>query len=169
MMDQTKWRTAILGLVIGVGVLAGVGGFTFFYANGFSYFSTRPEACMNCHIMKPQYDAWLKSSHHTAAKCVDCHLPHSFIPKYLAKGDNGYRHSKGFTFQNFHEPIMITEKNSRILNDNCLRCHASIAHAISPALSNDGKQVACVHCHRGVGHGETTGMGRYDPKEGKNL
>jgi hypothetical protein len=27
----------------------------------FSYLSTDPRACVNCHVMNPQYDAWLKS------------------------------------------------------------------------------------------------------------
>jgi hypothetical protein len=65
------------------------------------YFSKDPAACANCHIMNSEYDSWQKASHHTVAKCVDCHLPHDFVPKYLAKAENGMRHSYGFTFQNF--------------------------------------------------------------------
>ena len=40
-----------------LGVPAGIGVFTFVYAKGFSYLSTDPRACVNCHIMNPQYDA----------------------------------------------------------------------------------------------------------------
>lgn len=143
----------------------GQGVYTFLFAKGFSYFSHDPRACVNCHIMQPQFDAWQKASHHTSAACVDCHLPHALIPKLIAKSDNGYRHSKGFTFQNFHEPIMMTPGNRRILNDNCLRCHQGMVHDLAPA-NGESKAVLCVHCHRNVGHGETTGMGRYEPKEG---
>ena len=71
------------------GVLLGVGGYTFHYAEGLSYLSTDPAACVNCHIMQPQYDSWQKSSHHAVASCVDCHLPHDFIGKYIAKAENG--------------------------------------------------------------------------------
>jgi cytochrome c nitrite reductase small subunit len=147
-------------LTVGLGLLLGVGGFTFGYAEGLSYFSTDPKACMNCHIMRPQYDSWMKSSHHTVAVCVDCHLPHDFIGKYIAKAENGYHHSKGFTLQDFHEPIMIKERNSQILQESCLRCHGDLVHQLVPgAKTEDRKALNCVHCHASVGHGEWVGLG----------
>jgi cytochrome c nitrite reductase small subunit len=150
-MFHDPLRTLTLAVLIGV--VTGVGAFTFRYAEGFSYFKTDPEACANCHIMRPQLDSYRKSSHHAVAVCVDCHLPHDVLPKYIAKGDNGYRHSKGFTFQDFPEPIRIGERNGRILQENCLRCHAALVHDLA---------VRCVHCHAGVGHGEPAGMGTYE-------
>ena len=48
-------------LSVAVGVLAGIGSYTFSYANGFSYFSTELRACVNCHITQSQYD-WLAES-----------------------------------------------------------------------------------------------------------
>ena len=60
------------------------------YAEGASYFSTNPQSCANCHIMREQYDSWQKASHHANAKCIDCHLPHDFVGKYVAKAENGY-------------------------------------------------------------------------------
>lgn len=138
-----------------LGLLLGLGAFTFDYAEGLSYFSTDPAACANCHIMNEQYDSWQKASHHTAAKCIDCHLPHSFVPKYLAKAENGYFHSKGFTFQDFHEPIMIKRKNAAILQNNCLACHAEMVHELVSGATSDEHAVRCVHCHASVGHGPT--------------
>ena len=147
-----------VGLVVLLGVFAGAGAFTFHYGEGLSYFSTNPAACANCHIMQPQFDSWQKASHHTVAKCVDCHLPHDLIPKYLAKADNGFWHSYGFTFQNFHEPIRIKPRNSRILQENCLACHGEFVHEIVRGSRSEdlagGDDVSCVHCHRGVGHGQ---------------
>ena len=151
-------RTLVV-LTILFGILVGVGSFTFLYGEGLSYFSTDPTACMNCHIMRPQFDSWQKSSHHTAARCVDCHLPHDFVGKYIAKADNGYRHSWAFTFQDFHEPIMMTAKNSRILQDNCVNCHGSLMHQ-QIMRAHGTEEVQCVHCHRSVGHGAMTGLGR---------
>lgn len=141
------------------GALLGLGLYTFRYAEGLSYFSTDPKACANCHIMLPQYDSWQKSSHHAVAGCVDCHLPHEFLPKYLAKAENGYHHSKGFTLQDFHEPIMIKEKNSRILEANCLHCHEDLVHDLVPAAHRGDEPNRCVHCHFGVGHGDRVGLG----------
>lgn len=154
-------RRVTLGLLLGIlaGIPAGLGVFTFLYAEGFSYLSSDPQACVNCHIMRPQYDSWRKAGHHAAAKCVDCHLPHDFAGKYLAKANNGYHHSKGFTLQDFHEPIMIKPGNSRILQQNCLRCHEGMVHDLLTGATSDRTAVQCVHCHQSVGHGETTGLG----------
>src|SRR6185436_4760388 len=124
------WRLGKFGSVaaILIGLTLGLGLFTFNYAEGTSYFSADPKACVNCHIMRDEYDSWQKSGHHAAARCVDCHLPHEIVPKYIAKAENGYWHSKGFTFNDFHEPIRIKPKNSRILQENCLRCHGDFVH-----------------------------------------
>lgn len=157
-MSRKQW----LVLVILGGLFIGVGLATFRYGEGLSYFSKDPKACVNCHIMQPQFDSWQKASHHTVASCVECHLPHNTIEKYIAKADNGYRHSKGFTFQDFHEPIMISNRNSKILQENCLRCHDGMVHGLAVSIKADPKAVGCVHCHSTVGHGEKTGMGRFE-------
>jgi cytochrome c nitrite reductase small subunit len=135
------------------GLVLGIGAFTFHYGEGLSYFSTDPRACANCHIMNDQYASWTKGPHHGAAVCADCHLPHTFVAKYLAKADNGYRHSRGFTLQDFHEPIMITPRNARILQENCLNCHGGLVHDIVQGSKTAADAVQCVHCHRGAGHG----------------
>lgn len=149
---------AVVALVL-LGTALGVGSFTFQYAKGFSYFSTDPVACKNCHIMNAQFDSWQNASHHTAAGCVDCHLPHSGLEKWIAKADNGYRHSKGFTFQDFHEPIRIQGANRRILQENCLRCHGDLVHDMVAGATSDPDAIRCIHCHLAVGHGPPAGLG----------
>ena len=148
-------RGVSLGFLVAVvvGLAAGVGAFTFRYGEGLSYFSTDPRACANCHIMNDEYASWTKGPHHAAARCVDCHLPHALVPKYLAKADNGYRHSKGFAFLDFHEPIQITPGNARILQHNCERCHEDFVHDIVRGGDRAGQASQCVHCHRAAGHG----------------
>jgi len=158
-------RTVRWPLILAVllGVFAGVGGYTFRYARGLSYLSTNPEACINCHIMRGEYDAWQKSSHHTVAVCVDCHLPHAFIPKYLAKTENGWRHGKLFTTQTFAEPITVKEAGKRILQENCVRCHAPLVDPLLPATRasahGGADALPCVHCHLTAGHGPPAGVG----------
>ena len=133
-----------------VGIPAGVGAFTFVYAKGFSYLSPDPKACVNCHIMNAQYDAWLKSGHRHAATCVECHLPHAGIAKWVAKADHGFRHSAAFTLQNFKEPIEITPRDRDLVRVNCVRCHEGLVHAV--AVSANG-ELDCLHCHASAGHG----------------
>jgi cytochrome c nitrite reductase small subunit len=138
--------------------------FTFKYAEGLSYLSNDPNACANCHIMREELDSWEKSGHHHVAVCNDCHLPHGFVLKMAAKSRNGWNHSKAFTLQDFHEPIMIGPKNAEILQENCLRCHADFVHDITVMETGGetgGETVSCVHCHKNVGHAPlrpTSGM-----------
>jgi cytochrome c nitrite reductase small subunit len=146
-------RRTLVFIAVLLGVSLGLGVFTFIYAEGFSYFGTDPKACANCHIMNTEYDSWVKSSHHIVATCADCHLPQALVPKFYAKALNGYHHSKGFTLQDFHEPIMIKPHNSRILQDACLRCHSGLVHEIVTGSTTDSNAVSCVHCHSSVGHG----------------
>jgi cytochrome c nitrite reductase small subunit len=92
---------------------------------------------------------------------VDCHLPQAFVGKYVAKAENGYHHSKGFTFQDFHEPIVIKPKNARILQDNCIRCHDALVHDLLATrdATKPGDELRCTKCHATVGHGEPAGLG----------
>ena len=136
-----------------LGALVGLGAYTFRYAEGLSHFSTDPRACANCHIMRESYDSWQKASHHAAATCVECHLPAAFGAKYLAKAENGFWHSKGFTLQDFPEPIRIKPRNRRLLQENCVRCHGERASEIAAPHAREAAAVRCVTCHLQVGHG----------------
>ena len=142
-------------LAILAGTLAGVGGYTFWYGQGFAYLSNDPAACKNCHIMNEHYDGWLKASHHTVATCNDCHTPHALIPKYFTKAENGFWHSKGFTFQDFHEPLRIRPHNKRVLNANCVSCHRELVSEVIVTHGDDDSRLDCIRCHAHVGHGAT--------------
>jgi cytochrome c nitrite reductase small subunit len=149
----------LLGLGVALGVALGMSLFTFRYAKGLSYLKTDPAACANCHIMQSQYDGWQKSSHHAVAVCVDCHLPEAFVPKYLAKAENGWRHGKEFTLETFVEPIRLKPRSSEILQDNCVRCHQSLVHDVATNLAPQPEQLSCVHCHQAAGHGSRAALG----------
>jgi cytochrome c nitrite reductase small subunit len=151
--------TLPLALAVSIGIAAGIGAYTFRYAEGLSYFKKDPKACVNCHIMRPQYDSWQASSHHQVAVCIDCHLPPGFFAKYLVKAENGWRHGEKFTRQDFVEPIVAQPAAREILQANCLRCHDGLVHEILGAPDAKGAELPCTHCHWGVGHGERAGLG----------
>ncbi len=134
------------------GLVAGIGFFTFLYAEGLSYLSDDPQACANCHIMQDVYDKWSHSSHKAFATCNDCHTPHSYIGKYAVKALNGWNHSAAFTTGNFKEPIRIKGFNKRVVQDNCIYCHGDMASYITCSLSEEDS-VDCLRCHGGTGHG----------------
>jgi cytochrome c nitrite reductase small subunit len=146
-------RLAGLLLCVGLGLFAGIGLYTFWYAEGASYFSNDPRACVNCHVMRDAYDGWQHASHHTVATCNDCHTPHAFVPKYTSKALNGFFHSKAFTLQDFPEPIRITPRNARVLQENCVDCHRTLASEILGHDTSPQDMTNCVRCHLSVGHG----------------
>ncbi|MBF0619054.1 MAG: cytochrome c nitrite reductase small subunit [Candidatus Omnitrophica bacterium] len=137
---------------ISTGLVLGLGIFIFVYAKGYSYLTNDPKACANCHVMQDYYDSWVKSTHHQAASCNDCHLPHPIIEKYLAKGRNGFNHSKAFTLQNFPEPIRITKANLDSLQHNCIECHSTMVSGIAAHQDVGNGQARCTQCHRSTGH-----------------
>ena len=140
-----------LVLIAMVGGIAGLGSYTFLYAQGASYLSDDPRACANCHIMREVFDSWNRGSHKAVAGCNDCHTPHSsFVAKYAVKGINGFNHSLAFTTGNFHEPLQITAMNRDVAQHNCLSCHQNMVSFISHEESSDPTD--CLRCHSRVGH-----------------
>lgn len=146
-------RWLAVGLALMLGVLGGLGAFTFGYGEGAAYLSNDPTACINCHVMQGHFDAWVKSSHHDVATCNDCHLPHDPIGKWITKGDNGFFHSLAFTTNDFHEPIQIKDRNARVTQGACLHCHGEFVDHMLPAQPG-GDMLNCVHCHTDVGHSQ---------------
>lgn len=147
-----RWETVgaiVLGAAIGLAV--GVGGYTFVYARGASYLTDNPAACANCHVMREQYDGWIKSSHRAVAVCNDCHTPAGLVSKYATKASNGFWHSFAFTTGRYPDPLRIKAHNRVIAEEACRECHRAIVDAIDPP-HRPGAGAACLACHHAVGH-----------------
>ena len=146
-------RVGALPLAIAavVGLIVGLGAFTFGYGQGFSYLLSDPKACANCHVMQGHYDSWQQSSHHHVAVCNDCHLPHDALGKWRVKADNGFFHSLAFTLEDFHEPIQIKPRNRRVTQQTCIDCHRETVDHMLP-VEPDGEALQCIQCHADVGH-----------------
>jgi cytochrome c nitrite reductase small subunit len=161
----TRFGILAIAMAILVGMLGGLGGFTFGYGKGYSYLSNNPAACANCHVMQDAYDAWQKSSHHNVATCGDCHLPHDFIGHWLVEADNGTFHSIAFTTGDFHEPIQIKARNRRVTQNACIHCHQDTVDQMLPAAQT-GEMLNCIQCHNDVGHaGRRRGSVGANPRE----
>ncbi len=146
-------RSALIAIALAVllGLLFGVGLFTFGYGKGASYLSSNPNNCANCHVMQGHYDSWQNSTHRHVAACNDCHLPHTFVGHWVTEADNGFNHSLAFTLENFHDPIQIKPRNRRVTQSTCIDCHATTVHQMM-ATSVGREPPLCVHCHKDVGH-----------------
>ena len=136
-------------LAMTVGVAVGLGVYTFVYARGASYLTDDPRACLNCHVMRNEYDGWVKASHRQAAVCNDCHTPGGLLPKYLSKAYNGMLHSAAFTSGHFPDVIQLKPYTRAITERACVNCHADLVHAID---IRGREPVSCLRCHQQVGH-----------------
>jgi cytochrome c nitrite reductase small subunit len=150
---QRLVRLLSVAAATALGVLGGLGAFTFGYGDGAAYLTNNPASCANCHVMQAHYDSWTKSSHENVATCNDCHLPHDFTGKWITKADNGFFHSLAFTTDVFHEPIQIKARNRRVTQGACLHCHSDYVNGMLP-VEPGGEMLGCVHCHGDVGHSQ---------------
>jgi len=166
--------TIALGLL--AGALFGVGSYAFIYAKGYSYLLNNPAACANCHAMRTQYDAWIKSTHHSAATCNDCHTPHNLVGKYAVKASNGFFHSFYFTSGRYPDNIRITAFDLKVTEAACRRCHQAITEAIDSngargaSVHRDAQGILCTRCHYSVGHSdESAAMKGRQPQYARRL
>jgi cytochrome c nitrite reductase small subunit len=150
--------TLLVLLAVVLGLAAGIGGYTFVYAEGLSYMSSESEGVRQL-------------PHHAAAVRLMAEVEpsrggglHRMPPaaqlrrQVSGEGDQRLASLEGFTLQDFDEPITIKGPNSRILQDNCLACHGELVHQ-AVAGTGRGEEMKCVHCHQSVGHGERAGLG----------
>ncbi len=160
-LPPPQWRIPVIILL---GVIAGMLAFMFRASRAHSYLSDKPETCMNCHIMAPQYATWSHSSHREVTNCNECHVPHdNFFRKYYFKAMDGLRHATIFTLRAEPQVIFIKHAGIEVVQENCIRCHE--------ALLKDHKLVArnedfhhlrtdrlCWECHREVPHGRVNSI-----------
>lgn len=159
-----KWRFPV---IIMLGVLTGMIIAIFHISNASSYLSNDPLACMNCHVMTPQFATWQKSSHANAATCNDCHVPHdNLIRTYLFKASDGMRHATMFTFRLEPEVIRIKDAGKKVVQENCIRCHyeyvntASIVTVTGNSAKHNGDRL-CWDCHRETPHGTVNSLSSF--------
>ncbi len=156
-----QWRFSVL---FSLGILVGLIAFILHISRATSYLSDDPAACINCHVMVPQFATWERSSHGRVTICNDCHVPQdNFIKKYFFKASDGMRHSFMFTFRLEPQVIQIKQAGKNAVQENCIRCHSNLIHPISVrAIGNQKIQEEgdgyCWDCHREVPHGRVNSL-----------
>jgi cytochrome c nitrite reductase small subunit len=156
-----QWKVPV---IIMLGVFTGLGLFVFDLSKAPSYLSDKPETCVNCHIMSPQYATWNHSSHRQYATCMDCHVPHNNIfNKYLFKAKDGMRHASMFALRLEPQVIFIKQAGKKVVHDNCIRCHNYLLTDEKMKLQSEmfmqirnGR--SCVDCHRETPHGRVRSL-----------
>lgn len=156
-----EWRIVVMLLL---GILIGLVLFILHAARATSYLSDDPKACVNCHVMAPQFATWERGSHVKVTNCNDCHVPQdNFINKYLFKASDGLRHSFMFTFRLEPQVIQIKHAGKKAVQQNCIRCHSNVIHpislrAISAKSIIEEEERYCWDCHRETPHGRVNSL-----------
>ena len=153
-----------LPVIIVLGVFVGVTVLIFRTSRAHSYLSDKPETCMNCHIMAPQYATWNHSSHREVAVCNDCHVPQdNFFRKYYFKAMDGMRHATIFTLRLEPQVIFIKKAGVGVVQENCVRCHNELIRdaklmSLVDHLDHERTDRLCWDCHREVPHGRVNSI-----------
>lgn len=147
-----------------VGILIGLGGYIFYISKAYSYLSDDPKACVNCHIMEPEYATWMHSSHGRNTVCNDCHVPHDNVfRKYYFKANDGLRHATMFTFRLEPQVIKMHSPGQKVVQENCIRCHSTLvsevqAGKVTAEMAHADNGRLCWDCHREVPHSRVRGL-----------
>ncbi len=156
-LPPKKWQFVV---ALASGLLFGLLAYIFYISNAVAYMSDDPRACINCHVMNPQFASWTHSAHRENATCNDCHVPqNSFVNKYFFKAKDGLRHATMFTLRLEPQVIRIKEEGSEVVQTNCIRCHNDLITdnkmltktKTFDHFRTDGRK--CWECHREVPHG----------------
>jgi len=161
LVPPKRWRPIATFFVA---VIFGLGIFIIDFSNASSYLSDDPQACVNCHIMQPQYITWTHSSHREVADCNACHVPHNnVINKYYFKAKDGLYHASVFTARAEPEVIRARPPSIEVIQNNCIRCHqdqvtdAKLSSFVVNHTENRTDRT-CWECHRDVPHGKVRSL-----------
>jgi cytochrome c nitrite reductase small subunit len=150
-----------LPVIILIGIFTGIFAYCFYISRAPSYLSDKPETCVNCHVMAPQYATWQHSSHREIATCNDCHVPHNNVfEHYGFKAKDGMRHATIYTLRTEPQVIHINEAGIKVVQANCTRCHNHLFTSIAMPVNHktDFTNKLCWDCHREIPHGRVNSL-----------
>lgn len=155
------WKIPV---ILALGILVGLGFFVLHISRAPSYLSDKPETCVNCHIMGPQYATWYHSAHREWTNCNDCHVPHNNVfNHYYFKAKDGLRHATIFTMRAEPQVIFIQQAGKDVVQNNCERCHTELITndklaSMRPEFHPNIEDRYCVDCHRETPHGRVNSL-----------
>ena len=162
LIPPRNWKIPV---IIILGIFTGLGIYSVYLSKAGSYLSDDPQACVNCHIMAPQYATWNHSSHREVANCNDCHVPHNNIfNKYYFKAKDGLNHATLFTMRAERQVIFIGNAGKKVVKDNCIRCHKELFDQSKLISQTKGNYLVhntdrkCWECHREIPHGRVSSL-----------
>lgn len=166
----------VVGLVLGV-VFFGTAASFMVYANSEKFCAT---SCHEMTYMAAEHKDTVHDKNRTGvrATCNDCHVPHGYIPNYLAKLGLFYDYWGHFVTHSIDTKEKLKAKRYELAkrvwvymkaNDSreCRHCHTAskmdldkqsdTAKARHEKLRTEG--LTCIDCHYGIAHTEPDGPG----------
>ncbi len=159
---KSRFKKSLIPVLLGI--MIGLGCYTLYISKAGSYLSDDPKACVNCHIMAPEYATWFHSSHGRNTTCNDCHVPHDNIARtYFFKAMDGARHASIYALEMEPQTIKILAPGKKVVQENCIRCHTELNEVVKTAqvtapMAHEGNGKLCWDCHRDVPHGNVRGL-----------
>ncbi|MCX5789328.1 MAG: NapC/NirT family cytochrome c [Elusimicrobia bacterium] len=136
-------------LGLGLAAVAAFGGLALFILFGpprLLAYSESPEFCVKCHNHEVEGEAFSHHGAHRRERCIDCHLPNDNVADHFFwKGIDGMSDVVAFYAGMFTDETRLSRHGQRVLQENCIRCHAATVMRIDPARP-------CWECHRRVTH-----------------
>jgi cytochrome c nitrite reductase small subunit len=158
-LPPEQWRLAVL---IVSAIFLGLVFYLMHISRFTSYLSDDAEACVNCHIMTPQYASWVHSAHREVTNCNSCHVPHDNIfNTYYFKAKDGMRHATIYTMRAEPQVIFIKPAGVKVVQENCVRCHHEtvLEDRIKVNYVNHYRtDRLCWDCHRHTPHGRVNSL-----------
>ncbi len=161
LIPPDKWKLPVL---LAGAVFTGLFLYAFYISKAPAYLGDKPETCVSCHIMAPEYATWAHSSHREKTNCNDCHVPHNnVVNKYFFKAKDGLRHATIFTLRAEPQVIFIKEAGKEAVHKNCLRCHKELLTdtrllTYNSNTHNFRMERNCRECHRETPHGRVNSL-----------
>jgi cytochrome c nitrite reductase small subunit len=161
LIPPDRWK---LPVILITAVFTGLFFYASYISNAVAYLGNKPETCVNCHVMAPQYATWYHSSHREKTNCNDCHVPHNNpLNKYFFKAKDGLKHATIFTLRREPQVIFIKEAGMDAVHNNCLRCHKDLLTdskllAYTNEINMFRMKRDCTQCHRETPHGRVNSL-----------
>jgi len=143
---RSGWRSwRAIGLAAAA-ASAGLAAFILFGPPQVLAYSESTEFCVRCHNHEVEGEAFSHHGAHRRERCIDCHLPNDNVANHFFwKGIDGMSDVAAFYAGMFTDETRLSPHGRRVLQENCIRCHATMVMRINPGRP-------CWECHRRVAH-----------------
>lgn len=156
------------------GALAAIGSLVTMSLTGAALHFNKPETCVYCHEMRPEFDTW-QTSKHKRVKCLACHMPVGGAGTFIGEELKALREVLAHFTGDYPKVINKDGKVAKKMkSDVCERCHdmsapSSLGGSTGIKIDHQAHRrlnIKCQDCHNRVTH---QGAGDYPYFDGMTM